>query len=278
MSINESKFKLFISEFTKKYPQFSNQKELNYIFAGSFALNCYHYADSEIEIINRKNEKGFVVQRVAKISDYNKKILAERVRIVGDMDIVLLSKEYQEMASRLELNFDNSNYKELFTDSQMNYGKEDYKESIIIDGVKLPKDNVTRVKIGDDFFIMESPKDLLVDKTIYTMRQLQQRIGGKDKTKNSLKDLYCLLQLSTQLYTNEEIQNSFVGEIENVIKLYEIEGITLDYFTRNIGLLKDEMRKYCGDKLQEVEELLEQAISSYRKKAETTYRLSYEEK
>mgnify|MGYP000758722967 CR=1 FL=1 len=276
--MDETKFKLFISEFTKKYPQFSNQEELNYIFAGSFALNCYHYADSEIEIMNKKDEEGFIVQRTAEISDYNKKILEQRIRTAGDIDMILLSKEYEELASRFQINFDISDYKELFSEMQMNYGKEDYKESIKIDVVKLEKDNSTKVKIGDEFYILESPKNLLATKIIYTIRQLQQRIGGEEKTKNSLKDLYCLLQLSTQLYSQEEIQNSFVTEIENVIKLHEREGIALDYFTRNIGLLKDEMRKYCADKLQGVEELLEQAISRYRKKTEIPYQPSYEEK
>lgn len=73
---------------------FYNFQQINehYLFAGSFALNCYHYADSEIEIMNRKNEKEFIVQNVAKISDYNKKILAERVRPVGDMDIVFFKR------------------------------------------------------------------------------------------------------------------------------------------------------------------------------------------
>lgn len=278
MSINESKFKLFLSEFTKKYPQFSNQGDLNYIFTGSFALNCYHCADSEIEMMTRKNEKEFITQNTAEISDYNKKLLAERVRPAGDMDIILLSEEYQEMASRFELNFDNSNYKELFTGSQINYGKEDYKESIKIDEIKLQKDNVTRVKIGDVFFITESPKDLLADKTICTMRQLQQRIGGVQKTKDSLKDLYVLLQLSTQLFTQEDIQNSFVEEIENIIKLHEREGIALDYFTRNIGMLKKVMHEYCGDKLQKVEKLFYQGIALYRKKIEIPYQRSYEEK
>lgn len=277
MNINESKFKLFLSEFTQKYPQFSNQKDLNYIFAGSFALNCYHFADNEIEIMTRKNDKEFITQNTTEISDYNKKLLAQRVKTVGDMDIVLLSKKYQEMSSRFELNFDNSNYKELFTDSQINYGKEDYKESIRIDGVKLTKDNVTKVKIGDNFFIVESPKNLLADKTIYTMRQLQQRIGGVEKTKNSLKDLYILSQLSTQLFTQEDIQNSFVREIENIIKLHKKEGMALDYFTQNIGRLKEVMHEYCGDKLQEIEKLLEQAIVIYRKKTEIPYRSSYEE-
>lgn len=278
MSINESKFKLFLSEFTKKYPQFSNQRELNYIFTGSFALNCYHCADSEIEMMTRKNEKEFTTQNTDEISDYNKKLLAERVRPVGDLDIVLLSKEYKEMASRFELNFDNSNYKELFTGSQINYGKENYKESIKIDGIKLPKNDVTRVKIGNDFFIIHSPKELLADKTICTIRQLQQKIGGVQKTKDSLKDLYILLQLSTQLFSRDDIQSSFVREIENLIKSHEREGIALDYFTRNIGMLKEVMHEYCGDKLQEIEKLLEQAILIYRKKTEIPYQRSYEEK
>ena len=125
---------------------------------------------------------------------------------------------------------------------------------------------------------MESPKDLLADKTIYTMRQLQQRIGGVEKTKDSLKDLYILLQLSTQLFTQEDIQDSFVREMKNVIKLHEREGIALDYFTRNIGMLKKVMHEYCGDKLQEIEKLLEQAISIYCKKTEIPYQRSYEEK
>ncbi len=276
--MNESKFKLFISEFTKKYPQLSNKGELNYIFAGSFALNCYNYADNKIEIMTRKNEKDFITQYSSEISKYNKKILSERVRTVGDMDIVLLSEEYKEMAKKFQLNFDISNYTELFTDSQMNYGKENYKESIRIDGINLTKDNIAKVKMENDFFMLESPRDLLADKTIYTTRQLQQRIGGEEKMKNSLMDLYSLLQLSTQLHTNEEIQSSFVGEIENVIKSHEKEGIELDYFTRNIWLLKDVMHKYCGNKLQEVEKLFEQAISTYRKKTEIPYQPTYEEK
>lgn len=278
MSIDESKFRLFLTEFTKRYPQFSDKGELNYIFAGSFALNCYHCLDNQIQIMEKDEEENYYIKNTNTISSYNKRILKERAKPMGDLDLLFASEEYERKAMQFGINFNIEGYRDIFIKSSINYGKEPYKESISIDGIKMRKEGVCQMKLGDNIFMVATPEAQFSNKLLYTIRQLQQGIGGIEKTKDNLKDIYVLLQLSNQIHTKDDIVNSIVVGIENTIKSHEREGIALDYFTRNIIGLKQVMHKHCGDKLQEVERLFEEAISAYRKKTEIPYQPRSEEK